>query len=210
MQRNRLLQSLWAILGVSLALSAARAFAATPSFTITATNVTMSSAASSGTGSTTFTLTSVNGYAGNVGIICSSPTVPSGVSVPLCNLGGPAIVNEEALTANQVATGIVAFLNSHPPCDGPCPVNLPQRKNHGLAPGLALAGALLIGFRFRRRARRWLTLTLLAVGALIGLAGIGACANNNAVTPGTYTYTIEAEDMSTYAYVTTSVNVTVP
>jgi hypothetical protein len=68
-----------------------------------------------------------------------------------------------------------------------------------------------LGFGFRRRRARWLTLTLLAVGALAGLAGISACgANNNVVTPGTYAYTIIATDVNTSVSVTTSANVVVP
>jgi hypothetical protein len=85
------------------------------------------------------------------------------------------------------------------------------RGGHGLAPGLALAGALLLGFGFRRRAVRWHTLTMLAVGTLADLAGISACgANNDVVTPGTYAYTITATDVNTSVSVTTSVDVTVP
>jgi hypothetical protein len=75
----------------------------------------------------------------------------------------------------------------------------------------ALAGALLLGFAFRLRAAPRLTLTLIAAGALAGLAGISACGgNSDAVTPGTYAYTISATDVSTAVSVTTSVNVVVP
>ncbi|MGA3071889.1 MAG: hypothetical protein ABSD43_16910 [Terracidiphilus sp.] len=88
---------------------------------------------------------------------------------------------------------------------------MPHRRGHGLAPGFALAGALLLGFGFRRRAARWFTLTLLAVGALAGLAGISACGGNNSVvTPGTYAYTVTATDVNTSATVTATFNVTVP
>jgi hypothetical protein len=112
-----------------------------------------------------------------------------------------------------MASGTIAFRNSMPPCN-PCPVSLPRRRqDHGMAPDLALAAALLFGFSFRRRAARWLTLTLFAVSALAALAGISACAGNNSnihVTPGTYAYTINAIDMNSNEVVTTSVNVTVP
>jgi hypothetical protein len=120
------------------------------------------------------------------------------------------------LTANQVATGTISFVDSLPPCN-PCPVSLPNRGGRKfeqrLAPGLALAGALLLGFGFRRRAARRLVLTLLAIGALAGLAGISACGGNKSVvTPGTYVYTITAAalDTNTRLSGTTSVNVTVP
>ena len=210
MQGYRLIVVLGFLLAFSFVVSSSPALAATPGFTIAATNVTMSNSSSSGSGSSSFTLTSVNGYTGTVGIICSAPTPPAGVNVPICNFGGPAIIAIETLTANQVATGTIVFLNSHPPCN-PCPVSLPRREGHGLAPGVALAGALLFGFGIRRRAARWLTLTLLALGTLAGLAGNSACGGNNSVvTPGNYVYTFTARDMNTDVYVTTTVNVTVP
>jgi hypothetical protein len=184
------------------------ALAATPDFTITAANVTMSSNTSSGSGSSSFTLTSVNGYTGTVSIRCNPPTPPVGVNLPICNFGGP-VRPPYTLTANQEVTGAIVFLNSNPCND--CLVSLLSRGGHGLAPGLALAGALLLGFGIRRRAPRWHMLTLLAVGALAGLAGISACGgNNNAVTTGTYTYTIAAVDINTDVAVTASINVTVP
>jgi hypothetical protein len=192
-------------------VSGSPALAASPYFTLAATNVTLSSSSSSGTGSSEITLTSVDGYTGTVGIICGAPAYQAGVTVPACNFGGPAVIAIMPLTANQVATGTIAFANSAPPCNR-CPVSLPHRGGHGLAPGLTLAGALLLGFGFRRRATRWLTLTLLAVGLLAGLAGISACGGNSSsvVTPGTYAYTITAKDMNADAVVTTSINVTVP
>jgi hypothetical protein len=210
MQGYRLLTVLGLLLGFGFVVSGSPALAATPDFTITAGNVTMSSANSSGVGTSSFTLTSVNGYAGTVGINCTAPTLPAGVYVPICDFGGPAYPVMETLTANQVATGTIAFRNSTPPC--PCPVSLPRRRSSGLGQGLALAGALLLGFGIRRRATRWLTLTLLAVGTLAGLGGISACGGNNGImmTPGTYAYTINAVDMNTAVRVTTTVNVTVP
>jgi hypothetical protein len=213
MRRDCALVLIGRLLTASLVLAGFPALAASPAFTIDATNVTMSSSTSSGVGSSSFTLTSVNGYVGSVGINCSAPTPPMGVIVPICDFGGPAYPVIETLTANQAATGTIAFRNSMPYCN-PCPVSLPhRRKDHGLAPDLALAGALLFGFSFRRRAARWLTLTLLALGVLAGLAGISACAGNNRnnnVTPGTYAYTVNAADMNSGEKVTTSVNVTVP
>lgn len=190
--------------------------AATPGFTIAATGVSMSSTASSGVGSSSFTLTSVNGYSGSVRVGCAPPTPPTGVKVPFCGDGIPgfgAIPVQPPITlaANEVVTGTISFYNFPVPCSNPCPVSLPHRRGHGLAPGFALAGALLLGFGFRRRAARWFTLTLLAVGALAGLAGISACGGNNSVvTPGTYAYTVSATDVNTSATVTATFNVTVP
>ena len=219
MQRVRFLAVLGALAVVSVTLSTAPLLAATPSpsFTITATNATLSSSTASGVGSSSFILTSVNGYAGQVRVNCNPPTPPAGVTVPYCGYGVPsgnAAVPAQppiTLTANEAVTGTIAFYNAAVPCSNPCPVSLPRRGGHGLPQSLALAGALLFGFAFRRKAARWLTLTLFAVGALAGLAAISACGgNNDVVTPGTYAYTISATDVTTAVSVTTSVNVTVP
>jgi hypothetical protein len=213
MQSNRQFVLIGSLLAFALALFSTNAPAATPDFTIAATSVTMSSSGSSGVGSSTFTLTSVNGYAGTIQVNCAPPTFLAGAMRPLCgDVGGPALPTY-TLTANQVVTGTINLFNSYPPCSNgsPCPVSLPRRGGHRLAPGLVLAGGLLLGLGFRRRAARWLTLTLLAVGALAGLAGISACGGNNSVvTPGTYVYTVEATEFGTSATVTTSFNVTVP
>ena len=199
------------LLAFSFVVSGSPALAATPAFTITATDVTMSSNGTSGVGSSTFTLTSLNGYTGTVFVGCISPTPPTGVNVPFCDLSPGPVRPAYTLTANQVVTGSIPLQNYIPPCN-PCPVSLPHRGGHGLAPGLALAGALLLGFGFRRRAARWLTMTLLAVGALAGVAGISACGggNSSVVTPGTYAYTVTAVDTNTAVSVTASINVTVP
>jgi hypothetical protein len=181
--------------------------AATPEFTVTATDVTMSSSNSSGTGSSSFTLTSVNNYTGTVQVLCEPPTPPAGTKIPYC---GSVAVRTYSLTANQKVTGNIGFYNAPVPCSNPCPVSQP-RRGHGLAQGLALAGVLLLGFGFRRRQPRWLMLTLLAVGTLSGLAAIGACGGgNSAVTPGTYSYTIEARDLNTATPVSALIDVTVP
>jgi len=203
----------------SLSLNGSPALAATPSFTITATTATLSSSSSSGEGSSTITLTSINGYAGSIAVNCIPPTPPAGVKVPFCGPGipsaatpavsaaVPAILALFTLTAGQAVNGTVAFYNF------PFPVSasLAHPVNHKLAQGLALAGVLLVGFGFRRKAPRWLAVILFALGTLASLAGISACgANNSAVTPGTYAYTISATDINNAVSVTTSVNVTVP
>jgi hypothetical protein len=219
MQRVSLLAVLGILAVVTVALSGAPLLATPPpSFTITAANATLSSSTSSGVGTSSFTLTSVNGYAGQVLVNCQPPTTPpAGAKLPYCSdsfpSGNAAIPVQPpiTLTANEVVPGTISFYNAAVPCSNPCPVNLPRRGGHGLPQGLALAGALLLGFGFRRRVPRWLTITLLAVGAFAGLAAISACGgNNNVVTPGTYVYTISATDVTTAVSVTTSINVTVP
>jgi len=215
MLRYRLIVVLGILATFSTAFFSSSAQAATPSFTITATNVTMSSSSSSGVGSSSFTLASVNGYAGQVQVGCVPPTPQAGAKLPYCGNGiaGAAIPAQPpiTLTANEVVTGTIPFFNSPVPCSNPCPVSLPRRANHGLAQNLALAGALLLGFGFGRRTQRFLTLILFALGTLACLAGISACGGNNSVvTPGIYAYAITATDINTAASVTTSVNVTVP
>jgi hypothetical protein len=216
MQRYRLLVVLGMLLGFSFVVSGSPVLAATPGFTITATNVTMSSSGSTGVGTSSFTLTSVNGYTGSVRVECNYPTIPAGVKAPYCGYGaaGPAAIPAQppiTLTANQVVTGSIYFYNAPVPCSNPCPASPRPPRRGRLAPGLALAGVLLVGFGIRRRAVRWLTLTLLAMGTLTGLAGISACSGNNSVvTPGTYAYTIPATDINTQVSQTASINVTVP
>ena len=91
----------------------------------------------------------------------------------------------------------------------------PLPSGHLPAAGLALSGALLFGFGLRRRARRWLTLLLLAAGTLAGVGGISACVIVNVMTSGTYQYTISADYAPSLqtplsALVTTNIEVTVP
>jgi len=205
MQRFRLLVLFGFLLMSSFVVSGSPAVPAKPDFVITATDVTMTSAGSSGTGSTAFTLTSLDGYTGTVQVTCDPPTPQSGVKVPYC--GGPIASPTYKLTANQVMTGTVSLYTSAVPAL----VSLPGRRGHRLAQGLALAGLLLFGFGLRRCGMRWLTVMLLAVGSLAGLAGISACGgNSDIVTPGTYAYTIRATDINTQIYATASINVIVP
>lgn len=215
MRSYRLAAFLGMIFVGSVTFTGIPAAAATPSFTITATNVTMSSSDSAGIGSSSFTLTSIDGYTGTLQIGCNIPTPKIGVTVPSCGYGaaGAAAISIEppsiALAANQVVTGTVPFTNPVP-CSGRCGISA-RREGDRLEQSLALAGALLVGFGFRRRAPRWLALMLFALGTLAGLAGISACgASNSVVTPGTYAYTISATDINTDVSVTSSINVTVP
>ena len=69
MRIARSLRLLSIVSGIGLA-SAPALLAAAPSFTITATNLTLSG---QGSGASQFTLTSVGGFAGTVGMSCSGP-----------------------------------------------------------------------------------------------------------------------------------------
>jgi hypothetical protein len=209
MQKNKDFVFLGSLLALGLGFGGAhvRAATPTPSFTISAANTTMPA---SGNGSLPITLTSVDGYAGDIVIRCAPTNPPAGAKLPGCDLvPGPYV----ALTANQTKwTGsldLIPYGGSVPPA----PASLLHRPASGGAAGLALAGVLLfgLGFDFRRRPARWFTLLLLAAGVLAGVAGIAACGGSgNAMTPGTWPYTVTGIDSVTGATASTTANVTVP
>jgi hypothetical protein len=209
MNERRGILTFAAILMISLGLAGGRAFAATPSFAISAGNVTMSAAGSS---VVTFTLTSVDGYSGSVNVICNPVNAPAGASLPLC--GQPSVVADPkvyTLAANATVQGSFPLLASFPSCSGNCPVKL-DRPRRGLPSGLALAGALVgFGLSFRRRAARWLVLTLVALGTLAGMAGIGACGGSGkTLTPGVWPYVVQAGAQGSNETASATINVTVP
>src|SRR5580692_3603276 len=105
-----------------LGVFSAGARGATPSFTVTATNVTMSSSGSNGTGSSRFTLTSVNGYTGTVGINCYPTNEPAGTKLPYC--GGSLPPVGYTLTADAAVTGSLPFFN----IPIPEPASMPVRR----------------------------------------------------------------------------------
>ncbi|MGD0914208.1 MAG: hypothetical protein ABR928_20140 [Terracidiphilus sp.] len=203
MKEQKSLIAISALLVLIFGILGAQARAANPSFTISATNVTISSSGSSGTGSSTFTLTSVNGYTGTLGISCYPTSEPAGATLPYC--GGSAMIGH-TLTANAIATGALPFYN----VPVPEPVSMPVRRSKAAPAGLALAAGLLLGFGFRKTRSRWLFLGLFAACAFAGLATMSGCGGGNSVvTPGTYSYTIKAVDTNSNV-VTSTFNVTVP
>jgi hypothetical protein len=165
--------------------------------------------ASDGFGGIVFKLTSINGYAGTIGVANCTPTSPpAGAKLPICG-GGSTTSPRYTLTANATMNGSITLSPYGDTVPGT--VTMVTHTGHGEAAAWALAGVLLLGLGFRRRAARWLTLTLFAVGTLASLAGICACGgNSNAMTPGTYPYTLMAADINTGTSVSTTVNVTVP
>jgi hypothetical protein len=184
MQRYRLLILSGLLAAAFLSTSGAPALASAP-LAIAATNVTMPS---SGNGVSNFTITGIPG-AGTVTIGClySGTLSIANLRIPSCTYGPVATI---PVTAGQTLTGTIQFY----PFGAAIPVGLhrtPRRLGHLSAAGLALAGALMLGFGLRRGRRRWFALALFAVGALAGMAGISGCGGlSNAMTPGTYQYTI--------------------
>lgn len=182
-----------------------RAQMPTPSFTLAAGNITMPS---SGNGLIPFTLTSVNGFVGSVHVGCTTPDAPAGVTEPVCD--GEPVSPPTVLAANATATGVVGLCA----CKyiAPTASSRLNRSGPGAGASWALAGALMLGFGLqRKRAHRYGRL-LLAVGMLIGLAGVSACGGGVlTLTPGTYTYTISATEANNpSSSVTTKATVTVP
>jgi hypothetical protein len=207
MQNRRLSVLFGSFLAVSCVLSGTSALAATP-FAITATNVTMPS---TGNGSSQYTVTGIPGT-GTMAFGCQYSGTATEAKIPICPMTPPVLYQ---VVAGQTLTGTVSFY----PYGVAIPAALrkaPHRSGHLPAAGLALAGALLLGFGFPRRASRWLVLSILAVGAFAGLVGISTCGGSgNGMTPGTYPYIISAQWESSGPAIlgnqtTTTITVTVP
>jgi MYXO-CTERM domain-containing protein len=188
-------------LACGLGLRAAPA-PANPSFTISATNTTMSASGAS----IPFTVTSLNGYAGQLGFICGPTNPPAGARLPYCG-GGPAF--QITLTANSSVKSAIDLTAVAAPLSAASRLNFP---GHGTEAAWAFAAVLLFGFGLRRRRARWLSILLLSAAALTGLMTLDACGGRPqpTLTPGTFAYTLTAWDTSTSATASTSVNVTVP
>ena len=202
MKRGTALQCAALLLMFDLAASSAQASGAPPSFTLSATNETISADG----GTIPFTLTSVNGFTGSVIVTCIEPAPVAGVILPWLNVGGPARP-PFMLTANGTATGNFSFLAS-PPSVLPVKLNIPRRRK---VPLLSLAGVFLLGFALRKKtAVRWTRLSL-AVALMVSLTGISGCGGPEHLTPGSYTYTLTAtEQGNPLVTVSTTAVLTVP
>jgi len=165
----------------------------TPGITITATNVSISDM---GTAVSHFTVTSVNGFTGRVGVICKgldSNIVPDLV-LPDCTF----TTQNYVLTANGSASGIMTF---YPPNNIPSTVSRggsPRQPGPALPIAGALAAAGIFCFRIRRKRSGWPVLPLLAIVGLAGLAGVTGCIGHGglAMTHGDWGYTITATPVS--------------
>jgi hypothetical protein len=207
MQNHRLLVFFGSLMAVIYGFSGAPALAVTP-IAITATDVTMPS---HGNGSSQYTITGIPD-AGTVTISCLFTGTVTKALIPNCTYG--LAFTAIPVTAGQTLTGTVNFY-----AFGHLPAGLhraPRSSGHLPAAALALAGGLMLGFGFRRKSRRWLTVAVLALGTLAGVSGINGCGDNGfSMTPGTYQYTIIADYADSVnpthgAILDAPINVTVP
>jgi hypothetical protein len=203
MHDRRVLLLFAASLAIILGLAGKPLPASTPSFTITASNTTF---AASGPSAVPWTVTSLNGYTGTVNVDdCGPVNAPEGAMLPSC--GGSISPSTDTVPANGSVSGQLPLYN------GAVPVAVGLNgARKGSAAGLALAGALLVGFGFSRRSRRRLALMLLALCTLAGMAGITACGGSSGptLTAGVWPYTMSAVDINTGDRVSTTFSLTVP
>lgn len=175
-----------------------------PSFTISATNITMATSDAT----IPFTLTSLNGYAGTVTVTCAPPSVSAGVSLPYCGGGAAGGGQTVTLKANAAASGGMSLHTQ------PYPVAARVHLlGHAADAVWAFAGVFLLGFGFCRRRMRGLSMLLLAFGMIAGLTGLTGCGagrnNPNDLTPGVYTFTLTATDTQTNVTATTTARVNI-
>jgi hypothetical protein len=108
---------------------------------------------------------------------------------------GPSGLPGKPVTAGQTFYGDVAFV----PYDRSYVPGISELRRAPAASGdpaatvLALTGALMLGFGFRRKTLRWFVLTVFAVSALAGVLEASVSGRKGTpMTPGTYQYTISA------------------
>ena len=199
MQRNRATSFFLQLLTASCVLCSVPSLAATP-FAITAANLTMPAndptTTSGGAteihmGSSLFTVTGVSEGAVTIDCQYSGPVTQARIP-QTCGIVGPGQVLVQS--GETTFNGVVYFV---PYGEGPVPSlaqlhSEPRPSERLPATTMALAGALMLGLGFRRRAR-YLP-AVLAACTWVGAAGITGCAAgiSNTMTPGTYPYTLSA------------------
>lgn len=201
------------VLGVT-ALNRPHAANASAGFTLSATNVTLSS---SGTGSSTVTLTAVDGYSGIVSLECTFVKGPAGAATaPICvttpahgyTLGPSQLTQTGTLPFEPPGSAIPAVQTRNQP--PPSPAGSSSRI---VASGvLAMASVVLLGVNKRLRSSRWLCVALFGIAIVTGLANLSACGGSggiHGIPAGTYTFNVVAADQQSHTE-TTSITVTVP
>lgn len=180
--------------------SAQGVMASTPGFTMTASNVSLSG---QGSGSSAITLTSVDGYTGQVVVGCvgPNPIIAPVLVLPVCT-NSTAVIQ---VPADGKSSGTIAF---YPPWQSASASSThkgtrPRRSLPIVAVGLVGLG--LLGLRTKKD---WAAnvIALVYIGLVSGAIG---CIGQGGLqmTPGTYSYTINAS--GTGASATTTISVTV-
>lgn len=177
-------------------------------FAITATNVTMPH---SGLGVSHYKVTGIP-FDGTMTIACQYSGKDKSARIPTCTYGPLVAI---PVKQGQTVTGEEFFYpwGSAIPLDQQGAIH---RFPSGQLAGLWLAGVLLIGAGLRPKARRWLTVGMLAAGSLAASAGLSGCIwGPGGMTPGTYPYTISANVEANPVVplgrgVSTTISVTVP
>jgi len=186
-------------LAVASLLLSRPALAASPAFTIAATNVTMPS--NGNAVNSQFTLTSMGGYAGQVRVDCAYSGTAMGARVPTCGI----FVNPVSmLDANKTVQGSLTLI-PYGKTIGYGAASVGEKPRFGLPMCAAvILGVLLLARGMRKGTRgRHLLLALAAVT----LAGMTACAS---AMSGTFPYTVTAVDIRTNATVSAPFTVTIP
>ncbi len=187
------------VLACGAAFLTVRAPASTPSFSLTASNVTLPGGGNPGI--THFTLASINGYAGKLVVNAQYSGSEMNAKPPNCGIHVAPLFT---LNANSTVSGTLTCY----PYGTVVPLARQRPKDlryRGPVLALALAGWFVFRRRLRATAGRWLG--LLVLGA-IGAAGLAACGGNGL--SGNYPFTITATDTVSQASVSTSITVTVP
>ena len=181
-----------------------------PSFTITATPVTIEAGATTGNTST-ITVTPSGGFTGSVALTAALASSPNGAAnPPTLSFGSTSSVNISGTTPDTATLTIATT------AAGGCTEShqIPRGIFWG-GGGTALACLLLLGISAKRR--RWrlalamAPLLIILVGAMLACGGAGTSANCNAIavgtTPGTYTITVTGTSGTTTAMGTVTVTV---
>lgn len=151
-------------------------------FAIHAANVTMPS---SGNGSSAYTVSQIP-MTGTLSVVCAYSGPTTQARIPNCSYGPLRVMS---VTAGETVTGAITFF--------PYGVVVPARDRPGASKAtqaleMALVVPLLLGLGCGRRI--WRRLALVAVAG-VAVSWVSACGgSSNAMTPGTYQYTITADN----------------
>jgi subtilase family serine protease len=170
---------------------------AAPTFTLSATNITLTAGS---TGTSTVTVTPQNGYTGTIGWkLSGNPTVPNACyTIANSTVTGPAVT--ATVTINTSNSGCTKGFHS----GGTHSAAIDSPSGRGPAPALALFAAVGAVFFARRRRGLGALLSLTLLGATLTVSGCGTVGTSVTptppptptypTTPGTYTLTLTGTD----------------